>query len=71
MSEHVLKLSSIMNNHSNFSLDAEKLKIYHKHNHNSSYNNIKDIVSIVDDLNTLGIEYEVCDGYIQTQARAS
>ena len=70
MSEFIVKLSAMVTSHTNFSFDKEKLKIFHNYTHNSSYNNIKDIVSIVDDLNTLGVSYQIYDGYIQTQARA-
>lgn len=70
MNEHILKLSTIISKHINFSLDVEKLKIYHKNTHNSSYNYIRDIVSIVEDLNRLGINHQVFKGYIQTHAKA-
>jgi len=70
MNEFALKLSAIITKHINFSLDIEKLKIYHKHSHNSSYNNIKEMVSLVEDLNSLGIKHQVFDGYIQTQVKA-
>ena len=66
MNEHILKLSNVLVNHSNFSLNIKDLKIYPNIIHKSSYNKIKDLVSIIEDLDKIGIYHKVYDDYIQT-----
>lgn len=67
MDKCTLVLLKILKHHKNFSLDLKKLKIYHNSKNDSSYNDIKEIVSITQELNSSGIKHQVFDGYIQAQ----
>lgn len=65
MNARLLKISKIVIAHANFSLDVNELKLHYNSTSNSNYRWIKDIVSITEDLNNLGIKHIVHDKYIQ------